>query len=90
MTEPFHEAAVDLMTAHAAVRSALNAVRWARGLGKWTDPRHRGDDAARNAIRDLEATLDRAGRRLERLVAAAAQTRRGEPLRLTIEERIAR
>ncbi|MEA3211291.1 MAG: hypothetical protein QOE70_4348 [Chthoniobacter sp.] len=85
-----HEAAAELVAAHEMLRSSLVALNAARQLGRWSDPAHRGEDAARNSLRDIRATIRRAACRLERLVGVAAKTLPGETLILKIDRRLAR
>ena len=76
-----HESAMTLARGHVRLGEVAHDLEEARVLGTWEHFRT-GDDSARNALRDILATIERTRARLEKIVHAAANTPAGAPLSL--------
>lgn len=73
-----HEAAVPLLHGFEALTRCEAALDEARRCGLWTNFRDQdGDDSARNALRDIRASVARLLPRVEALVHCAASAREG-------------
>ena len=76
-----HEAAEALIATARHGVEMLHALRAARATGRWGNFCS-GDDSARNAVRQIEASLERSLAGVEALVFAAAQIPAGAALTL--------